>query len=201
MVDLTGEDPIERPDVRLQILGVGHLGPGHLQELVPGIAQDRTEPVVGLGPSPLHGAHADSVERQLEIAPEPGLAASQVVLHLLAIGDVQIRPEQAADLPVGIAQRQLARKKRDGLPFGGRLGLFLEDLGAAALDHLAVIGPIRFGLIMPPHLVIILPDEVLRFSKSGIAGEYRVTAQVNEIPVLPEDPRGYRVENPFDDLP
>ena len=51
------------------------------------------------------------------------LRLNQLGFKPFAHGDVHIRSEQAADLPLGIAQRYLARKQRDGVPFRGRLGL------------------------------------------------------------------------------
>ena len=101
---------------------------------------------------------------------------------------------------MGITQRHLARKKRDGVPFGSRLGFFNEQFGFAALDDPAVIGAIRFRLIAPPHLEIILPDDVPGIGESRVAREYRVTAQVNEVCVLPEHPHGNGVDNSLEDL-
>src|SRR5664280_2557354 len=53
---------------------------------------------------------------------------------------------------------------------------------------------------MPHHLIIIFADYVFRIGKTRIMRKYRVTAQENEISILPEYPYGYRVDNPFDDL-
>lgn len=90
--------------------------------------------------------------------------------------------------PAGSRRRHLAREKRDGVPVRGRSRFLHQELGAAGRDDLEVIVATRLRVVTPPHLVVVLPDDVLGVGEAGIAREDRVSAHVDEILVLPEYP-------------
>jgi hypothetical protein len=100
----------------------------------------------------------------------------QFFFHLFSIADVHVRSKHADDLAVRTTQGYLARKKRDDFSFGCCLGLFYEKSIEATFNNPAVIGSIQVGLISPPHLVIIFPNDVFRARKPRVAGEYFVAA-------------------------
>ncbi len=55
-------------------------------------------------------------------------------------------------------------------------------------------------MFTPHHLVVVFPHDVLRIGQARVSGKHGVTARKNEIPVLPEHPDWYCVDNPFDEL-
>ena len=57
------------------------------------------------------------------------LGLKQAGFKAFALGDVQICPDYAADLPVGTAKRYFAGKNREGVAIGRRLGFFDQQLG------------------------------------------------------------------------
>jgi len=65
---------------------------------------------------------------------------------------------------------------------------------------LPVVASVRLRLVPPAHLIVVFADNLLRIAKARIAGERRVTPQVDEVLVLPEDSRGHSIKDRADNL-
>ena len=107
-VDLPGQHPGELPVVRLQVLGVRQLGPGHPRELLPGVPQERAEGVVDPHPALGGGGDRHAEERVLEVGAELLLALPQRRLGALPRRDV-VEDDEGRPLPrvldeVGVEQ-------------------------------------------------------------------------------------------------
>ena len=118
----------------------------------------------------------------------------------LVVGDVQIGAQHADDVALGVAQRDFAGQQREGPPVGRGLGFLDQQFGATALDDLPIVGAVCFRLFPPAHLEVVFADDVLRGGEPRIARKRRVAAEVREIPVFPEHPRGNGVDDAFDHL-
>ena len=97
--------------------------------------------------------------------------------------------------PVLVPQGDLAGPQPDRLPPRVCLGLLVIQLGTARAHDQLVVGAVDLGLVPPAHLVVGLADDLLGRGHPGVGGEKAVAAAQDRVPVLPEDPDGYRVQH------
>jgi hypothetical protein len=127
----------------------------------------------------------------------PFLAFAQRLLRYFLGGNVFVSAQDAADIAVQIPKGNLAGPQPDAPAVGLGLRFFVTDLLPAGIDDRTIIGPVQIRLFRPAHLMIVPPDDLRRFGKTGVAGEGPVAPQKNGIAVLPKHPHGYCVENRF----
>ncbi len=125
-----------------------------------------------------------------EHAAKPLLAFAQLLLGLLALGDVQTHTEHTG--LVGVAHGEW---NFDGLQEAGAAGevrppLFRDDQLATGLDDRAIIRPVSLGLGRVGHQIEIRFSDDFRDREAGQFGERRIGEEVASGGVLGEDANG-----------
>ena len=119
------------------------------------------------------------------------------------LGDVLERAEDADDLAVEVAQRDLLGLDPAQIAAGPAQALDDPDHRLAGLGDVGVpvhepVGA-ELGVVGPRHVAVGLADQVVGFGP-GKGGEDTVAAEVTRLPVLPEHSVGRRVHQHLEQL-
>ena len=120
-----------------------------------------------------------------------------------SLGDVLERAEDADDLAVAIAQRDLLGLDPAQIAAGPAKTLDDADDRLAGLGHVSVpvhepVGA-ELGVVRPRHVAVGLADQIVRLGP-GEGGEDPVAAEVARLAVLPEHGVGRRIHQHLEQL-
>ncbi len=133
---------------------------------------------------------------------EPLLRPPQGLHGCLALGDVREDAENAHHLPRGVTQRHLAGEHGPGRPVRRTQGLLPAEYGLLGLYNLPIVPGVLRRVFGPASQIgVRLADNVLGRVKPGGLGEVVVAAEVNRVPVLPEDAVGDMPQDVVQQLP